>query len=45
MRLMLASVFFHFDVELCDIKTDWLHQQTYALWDKKPLIVKLRAVR
>ena len=44
MRLILASVFFHFNVELCDTQSDWLRQETYVLWDKKPLMVKLTAV-
>ena len=42
MRLILASVFLHFDLELCDETGDWLDQENYILWDKKPLIVKLK---
>lgn len=43
MRLILASVLFHFDLELCDTKEEWLQQETHAVWDKKPLEVKLKA--
>ncbi|XPS71818.1 hypothetical protein M3J09_003995 [Ascochyta lentis] len=43
MRLMLASVFFHFDLELCDSSSDWLHQETHILWDKRPLMIKLKS--
>jgi hypothetical protein len=41
MRLVLASVLLHFDLELCDEAEDWLNQDVYILWDKKPLHVKL----
>lgn len=39
---MLASVLFHFDLELCDTQSDWLHQETHILWDKPPLMVRLK---
>ncbi|CAO2653949.1 Nn.00g106820.m01.CDS01 [Neocucurbitaria sp. VM-36] len=42
MRLMLASVLFHFDLELCNENEDWLDQQMYVLWDKMPLLVDLK---
>ena len=42
MRLMLASVLFHFDLELCNKDEDWLDQQMYVIWDKKPLLVNLK---
>jgi cytochrome P450 len=45
MRLVLANVLLHFDLELCDTTEDWLNQESYTLWDKKPLFVKLRSVR
>ncbi|KAF1923390.1 cytochrome P450 monooxygenase [Didymella exigua CBS 183.55] len=45
MRLVMASVLLHFDLELCDTTTDWLHQDMHLLWDKNPLMVKLRAVQ
>lgn len=45
MRLVLASVLFHFDLELCDPDKDWLRQETHAVWDKKPLEIRLKAVR
>ncbi|KAF3004318.1 hypothetical protein E8E13_009274 [Curvularia kusanoi] len=42
MRLILASVLFHFDLELFDTKQDWLQQESHAVWDKKPLQVKFK---
>jgi hypothetical protein len=44
MRLILASVLLHFDLELCSESDDWMDQQTHFLWDKKPLMVKLKLV-
>ncbi|KAF3035061.1 hypothetical protein E8E11_005068 [Didymella keratinophila] len=45
MRLVLANILFNFDLELCDITTDWMDQKVYTLWDKNPLMVKLTSVR
>lgn len=45
MRLILASVVFHFDLELYDDKKDWLNQAVHIIWDKKPLLVNLRPIR
>jgi hypothetical protein len=42
MRLILASVLLHFDLELSDENGDWMSQQCHLLWDKGPLMVKLR---
>jgi cytochrome P450 len=42
MRLILASVLLHFDLELCTETGDWLKQRCYFLWDKQPLFVKLK---
>jgi cytochrome P450 len=45
MRLILANILLHFDLELCDPTTDWMDQKVYTLWDKNPLMVKLSSVR
>jgi hypothetical protein len=42
MRVVLASVLLYFDLELCEETGDWLDQECYALWEKKPLHVKLK---
>jgi hypothetical protein len=44
MRLVLASVLFSFDVEVTPESEGWTDQETYILWQKKPLICKLKAV-
>lgn len=41
MRLILASVFLHFDLQLCNESQNWLEQKTFALWMKKPLLCKV----
>ena len=40
----MATVLYHFDLELCPESEGWEDQQTYILWEKKPLICKLKAV-
>jgi hypothetical protein len=44
MRLLLTKVMYNFDLELCPESEGWLNQEVYILWQKKPLMVKLRAV-
>ncbi|KAI0023554.1 cytochrome P450 [Xylariomycetidae sp. FL0641] len=46
MRLILASLVYNFDLELCGEGEgeDWADQLTFALWIKKPLMVRLRPV-
>ncbi|KAK2068351.1 hypothetical protein P8C59_002992 [Phyllachora maydis] len=41
MRMILASVFWHFDVSLAEPEKDWFEQQSYGIWDKPPLWVNL----
>jgi len=45
-RLALAKMVWHFDMELAE-ETDeaWLDQRVYIVWQKKPLIVKVRPRR
>lgn len=48
MRLILASLIWNFDVELdadhCREIGDWADQRTYLLWEKKPLMCRLKPV-
>ncbi|KAK8091868.1 hypothetical protein PG997_002229 [Apiospora hydei] len=44
MRLLAAKVLFNFDLELCAESRNWTEQKVFILWDKKPLMCKLRAV-
>lgn len=43
MRLVLARLFFAFDLELADVDDvwDWGSQETFIFWEKKPLNVRL----
>lgn len=44
MRLVMAKVLYSFDFELTPESKDWADQETYILWQKKPLMCKLRPV-
>jgi hypothetical protein len=44
MRLIIAKVLYNFDMELCPESWDWTEQKTYILWEKHPLMCKLKAV-
>jgi len=46
MRLIAAKVLFSFDLELSDESKDWLkNNKVFGLWEKPPLMVKLRPVK
>ncbi|KAI5246434.1 benzoate 4-monooxygenase cytochrome P450 [Aureobasidium subglaciale] len=45
MRLLLSMTLFHFDLTLEEESKDWSDQKVFLLWDKKPLMVRLKAVR
>ncbi|CAH0052407.1 unnamed protein product [Clonostachys solani] len=40
MRLLLATVLFRYDLELSDESRDWSAQKSFALWIKKPLLIR-----
>ncbi|RMZ71677.1 cytochrome p450 [Pyrenophora seminiperda CCB06] len=42
MRLLMAKVLYNFDIELCPESNNWTEQATYVVWEKKPLICKLK---
>jgi len=42
MKLILARIIYNFDLELVNQKNDWLDQNTFILWDKKPLMVRVK---
>jgi cytochrome P450 len=44
MRLVMAKVLYAFDFELAPESDNWKDQETFILWQKKPLMCKLRAV-
>jgi cytochrome P450 len=44
MRLILAKFLYNFDLELDPRTVDWADQNVSILWEKHPLLVKLKAV-
>ncbi|KAH7402582.1 cytochrome P450 46A1 [Pyrenochaeta sp. MPI-SDFR-AT-0127] len=42
MRLILAKVMYHFDFELSPESESWIAQEVYIIWEKRPLMVKLK---
>ncbi|KAL1640058.1 hypothetical protein SLS58_007325 [Diplodia intermedia] len=44
MRLILANILWHFDLDLCDESKDWMDQEVYTIWEKGPLMCKLKPV-
>lgn len=45
MRFILAKVLYSFDLELCATSDDWMEQKVYVLWQKTPLMIKVKAAR
>ncbi|KAH7120708.1 putative cytochrome P450 [Dactylonectria macrodidyma] len=45
MRLILARLILNFDMRLVDENVDWMDQNIYMFWEKKPLNVYLTPVR
>ena len=43
MRLIMARVLWNFDLEAGEGLETWTNQKVYTLWEKGPLMVKLRA--
>jgi cytochrome P450 len=42
MRLILACIFFRFDMQLCEDSWSWLDQRAFVLWEKKPLMCRVK---
>lgn len=46
MRLAIAKVFYHFDMEIEPGSRKWLTElKTFFVWEKKPMMVRLREVK
>lgn len=45
MRCILAKTLFNFDIEPVDEKKNWFDQKVFTLWEKSPLMVRLKEVR
>jgi cytochrome P450 len=45
MRLILTKVLYNFDLELLPESANWIDdQKVYSLWQKTPLMVRVKAV-
>lgn len=42
MRLIFGNLLSKFDMELCEESRGWINGKTYVLWEKTPLMVRLR---
>lgn len=43
MRLILAKIFWHFELELVDDSDDWWKNgKTYFVWEKLPVMVNIK---
>jgi hypothetical protein len=45
MRLILARVLYNFNLELMPESENWTDQKISIVWQKRPLMVRLRAAR
>ncbi|TID18903.1 cytochrome P450 [Venturia nashicola] len=45
MRLILAKIIYNFDFELLPESQQWADQRVFTLWEKKPLMVKLKVAQ
>lgn len=44
MRIVFATLIANFDIELCEESRDWMPGRVFMLWEKKPMMVRLRRV-
>lgn len=42
MRIILAKMIWHFDMELGDTEENWSEQRYFVLVENKPLLVRLK---
>ncbi|KAF3037303.1 hypothetical protein E8E11_006273 [Didymella keratinophila] len=45
MRLIITKVLYNFDMHLCPESEDWANQDVFTLWEKHPLMVRLKDVK
>jgi cytochrome P450 len=45
MRIIFATVLWHFDLKLCQESESWSNQKVWSVWSKGPLWVKAKPVR
>lgn len=42
MRVIMACVMWNFDLELCPESKNWKDQKSHFLWEKGPLMCKIK---
>lgn len=45
MRIIMAKVLWHFDLELCEQSDRWADQKVFNLWQKPELWCRARPIR
>ncbi|KAK0640198.1 NAD-dependent protein deacetylase hst2-1 [Lasiodiplodia hormozganensis] len=45
MRIIMAKVLWHFDLELCSESANWADQEAYSLWQKPELWCRAKPIR
>ena len=45
MRLIMARMLWNFDLELADQDFEWTKQKAYIVWEKEPLMVRVKNVK
>lgn len=45
MRIIMAKVLWHFDLELCPESANWADQEAYSLWQKPELWCRAKPIR
>jgi cytochrome P450 len=45
MRLILASVLWHFDIENHSPNLKWEDQQVFVMWEMEPMMIKLQPAK
>jgi hypothetical protein len=41
MRMILATLLYHFDLQLCQESQSWIEQKCFTLWEKVPLMCRV----
>ncbi|KAK4935608.1 hypothetical protein LTR10_023369 [Elasticomyces elasticus] len=45
MRMILGNFLWNFDLQICEESQNWMKQKVYVVWEKPPLIVRVKDVR
>ena len=45
MRLIITKALYNFDMHLCPESENWANQDVFTLWEKHPLMVRLKDIK